>query len=547
MLEASKKRRSYITQRIANRFPPWSRLRETSQSVGQQLLEPTGLELEELYWQTNYDLYNYILLTSDLNQLCNMEKLQLPSSFEWRTVNHADQKVFLEPTDITATTSSGETLTLEQAQNNSVEDLWFGAPTRVTSTDDYYPSYEIPFGPTQVQNLSTATAYSLPFETRLFVTVIGNSSFARVYSGHSYFSNVEIRGSDAHGNKIEEKIYFTWNGTRQTKNSWSEIDSVLGFFLDDECYIRIDWLPIAINDFQDLSGLHVTDKREKLRFFSFTNQSFGAALEHKTFGAIDLSLVEEGDDEKEVVQSIELLDEDGNNYDARSLTTFPKRKWLVLNDGSNIHFHLPNVVIPDLTETADRSAEPIAQIYVEDNCFARGDTIYFDLKTSRPFWRVIRHRWSLLKPDGSKVGLNESGDEITYSSSGWILNRDGMRFNTVGLSNVAIPYTFSTSGKYVLYLESTIRNITEEASTPINHTDVLVINIPVDTAEVSIALPPGLGVCAYFTFDSFGRPWCVSISGETRRVELNFDKYVVDYFLNTIYFREDYETVEVTA
>jgi len=136
MLEPYQTKRSWVTQRLANRFPPWARLRKYAQSYGQQMLEPFGRELENAFWWETYNLNNQILNMADLSQISEVRRLSLPSNYSFRTRHDSDSTVFLPLTAATGVLSDGTTVSLTHAYNNSLESFWYGVPSRIADSGE---------------------------------------------------------------------------------------------------------------------------------------------------------------------------------------------------------------------------------------------------------------------------------------------------------------------------------------------------------------------------------------------------------------------------
>jgi hypothetical protein len=539
-------RRSWVTQRLANRYPPWSRLRNLAQSVGQQMLEPLGREHEDAYWWANYDLGNSILNMSDCHQMALIKRVALPSTFTWRTEQNPDSIVYLKPTSVRGQLSSGTWITLEQAYNNKVEDFWFGIPDRITDAGQSY-TYTAPLPQTQVSSLSSAvlTAPSIP--GKLWVSMSSNEYFIKNYASSSLRPTVVMKGWDIHGKENEERVKFAFNGTIQTKLAWSDIDSVRTEYVDDMAFIQIDWLYPDNEEVIDTNGIHVTNKMEKFRFYSIGTEDYGSTLRHMVFSAPNLVTIQEGHDDRHAVHEIQLLDSSETNIDAVGFALWPKRRWIIVADTENLHFFPPSAPMEDLSIMVERTTEPVVQIELEEEWAKQGEelTLYFDVK--RPLIKVLQTRWSVEKPDGTRVCIDTSGTESSYSSDGWVENEYGTRNDKVGMEDGYIVYTLTDKGRYVFYLEAMITDATKTRIDPITQTDVRVVHSAYDTAQASVALPSSVGEISRVSFDAYGRPWVLGDSGLATQVDFHYDKYLVDFTNNIVFVREDYSSVEVEA
>ncbi len=548
MLDVLETRRSWVTQRLANRYPSWAKLRKLAQSIGQQVLESMGREFEDYYWWSNYNLGNYLLNTSDISQLSGIRILSLPSTFDWRTSQQHDAVIYLVPTSVKGETSDGW-ITIAQATENKLEEFWYGIPDRISLPGESY-TYASCLASTQISSLSSASTRNPSVPGKLWVTLSNNGSSIKNYKGSSVRSSVTIRGRDIHGFEARERIYFGFNGTIQTKRSWSEISSVESSYIDDIAFLRIDWLSIGQTEPLDVMGLHVTRNREKFRFWGLGSKSFGATLKHLIFSSDDIVLVEEGEDTKHAEAEIQLLDSAGSNISsALSMIPWPKRRWVIITDGTKAHFFVPDLRMETLESIAEGTTEAVVQIYTDKEWVTQGDILTLDYSMKRPFIRVLRTRWSVEKPDGTRVGISPAGAEIAYGSSGWVDHPEGTTFSSVGFQGDYINYEISSKGRYVFYLESIITDIltTEGQSRPITHIDVRVIHSAYDTALASLTLPVSIGTASILGFDSYHQPWVINTNGTAHRLEFHYDKYLIDYKNKMIFVREAYSNLEVEA
>lgn len=545
MLRAFEDKRSWVTQRMANRFPPYSRLRNLAQSTGQMLLEPFGRELENFYFWANHSLENSILNTSDLDQIGGLYKLSLPSNLEWRTRHDGDDVVYLSPTSVKGVLDAVD-ITLTQAEDNTLEEFWYGLPTRITATEDSCTYLPI-ISSVSITELSDTAPRRVQYPGKLYISISNNGSFLKNYGGVSVRAVVKLEGRDVYGKDLKERLFFAYNGTVATKFCWSEIDTVETEYIDDTAYIRIDWLPVGTSDLLDPYGLSVSTDREKFRFFALGESDDGySTLQLKNFAAPDFRSVQDGSDVKDVAYETLLLDSGSTEVEGVSLAVWPHRRWVVVSDDSKLHFYVPAVSSPDTSPLVSRTSEAILQIETDKEWYCPDDTITLDYRITRPFWQVLRTRWSVEKPDGTRKGISSTGAEVTYSNSCWVENTSALKLNKVGFQGDTIDYTPTDSGRYVLYLESTIKNALDGPDTDaFLQVDVKVISVGTETALASIDLPISVGVSASCVFDSYGQPWCINDVGVATRIEFHYDKYLVDYENRAIYTRENYENVEV--
>jgi hypothetical protein len=267
------------------------------------------------------------------------------------------------------------------------------------------------------------------------------------------------------------------------------------------------------------------------------------------FSADDLILVQEGEDAKHAEYEIQLLDSSSSNINGLFLSLWPKRRWVVITDGSDLHFYLPDVRKENLDILADQTNEAVVQIGIDKEWSYQGDTVTLDYTMKRPFVRVLRTRWSVVKPDGTRVGIGADGSETAYSESGWVTNQQGTLFNKVGFQGDYIEYSITDKGRYAFYLESKITDLlsSEGQVRPIEHVDVRVVHSAYDTAQSSVTLPVSVGTASTIGFDSYQRPWVINTNGTAYRLNFHYDIFLADFQNKSIYTREEYSNLEVEA
>jgi hypothetical protein len=438
-------------------------------------------------------------------------------------------------------------VTLTLATNNSLREFWYGIPTRITLSGQSTP-YEAVIPETAVGSLSSVTPSSIGNPGRLWITLNGNDSAVQRYKGRINRASVQLEGIDVFGKELKEKVIFTYNGKVKTKREWGEVDVISTEYIDDDATIRVDWLPIGNQDHIDPMNLNISENREKFRFFSTGSFSGGATLQSKSFAADDFYTVQQGNDLKDTFYEVELLNDKGRSAAAIFSAVWPYRFWIVTTDGAALHFYYPDPSLGDKTPLAERTTECILQIETEFEHALRGDTVSLDTNLTRPFWRILRTRWSVKKPDGTRVGIAPDGSEIAYSSSGWVTNDAGVRYRKLGYEAAAIDYTLDLRGQYTFYLETMIKdNLNPGNQDPIFQTDIKIIMAEGNQALSSINLPNSVGTVNYFAFDGYGQPWVVNTSNTAFRLNFHYDYYLVDFNDKHVLVREDFQQVSVTA
>jgi len=547
MQKSTINRRSWVTQRLANHFPPLSRARNFRQSMAQQVLQPPAREMEEVYYWSNYNRGETLLNTIDLQQYQGIHRVVLGPEFRWGTREDADSVVYTEPRLVRARLEGDTWVTLAMAEENGMEEFWFGLPSRITAREEALEHSNI-LEVTPVADLSTAMISDIQLPGKLWVSLSNNSKSLHYYGTRVARSVVKLYGRDAHGRDLEERVTFVFNGTLMTRHDWSDIDSVATEYIDDQALVSIDWLPTGSFEITDPSGVEIRPATsERIRFFALGAKTFGSTLQHKYFAAPSLLDVEDGQDEKDIAREMKLLDTDENPINAVWLSSWPKRKWLIAVEPTRLHFFHPEPALSDFSLLVERTPETILQIATDKEEKTEGDYVTIDYHLTRPFWTILRTRWSVIKPDGNRYCLADDGSEIAFGEGGWKDNENHQYFNRTGVQRQEMQYLLDQSGDFVFCLESRIKDAMVSSTDFVDQTDLRVITAHQNKAIISLDIPPELGTIDGLYFDSYQNPWVSLLGGTFRRISFHYDKYIADYSINSIYVREPYLEVEVEA
>ena len=217
--------RSWVTQHIANRLPPWSDARRLPHSFVQQFLNPTGELLEELgQWSIN-QRKNLFLGTANTDMPDVSYVVRLPSDFQFGQDPYSVNAVrYIVPT-CKGYIGSDE-VWIELAENNTFDDLWYDAlPSRVTFSGAYVNLYSV-LDETELGDLDDATFGTVVWPTRLAITIANGESFADL-ARREPFSFIIISGTTIRDIEEEETIFIPYNGMFLTRKIWKEVTEVV--------------------------------------------------------------------------------------------------------------------------------------------------------------------------------------------------------------------------------------------------------------------------------------------------------------------------------
>jgi hypothetical protein len=532
--------RSWITQRLVNRAPEWAQIRKSPTSVGQQLLNPIGLELQDTIQQLTSERFNMTVSTANISLLDTLYRMDLAPGmeFSYDTDNLGD-KIYIPPT-VYATINSTE-YEITQAENNDIKTLAYDClPSRVEDGETTHV-YDMVVPRTQVSDLSALSPNSIAINGHLFITVRSNSNWEVKANNQIYYPKVYITGVTRKNTEAVEAVPIAYNGTFKTINEWQEVTSVFVSYLDDTAYLTIETFPFDAEDILDLRNIAVpVTGGERLQFIKLNSRDFGSSLVTQSYTLSNMDIVRGGGiDEKEVIYEIELLDEAGENITANHFVGRPDTKFIYVIDNDNFYVYNSELAWPELTNMSGESPETKMDLYSDRWVYYRGDTGTIktrNLISVDPPWK---NRWTLLDPDGNEYYMGIDGSLWPTTEDAWISNQ---RWEYGDWYEQTIDIDLTKVGEYVITLECSYINV--------NTNDVTVLitkflfYVPAIRPEIQFALPAALVNSDYIGIDSDNNIW-MHRYGSISSVDLFHDYFLVDYEYNKVWLKEDYTLVRI--
>jgi hypothetical protein len=173
---------------------------------------------------------------------------------------------------------------------------------------------------------------------------------------------------------------------------------------------------------------------------------------------------------------------------------------------------------------------------IESNArdYVRGETVKIRTDRRYPIKRILKNRWTLKKPDGTKVRLGLDATEWPLTQQGWILNSHHQTYNFI---RQKIDYIVTQSGTYTFELETFYHDGTSEI-------DKHVISVNAINAQVALDLPSDVLNADGIAFDSDQNLW-IKKGNTAYQMKLFTDNMIVDFDKKIIYFHEHYDKVTI--
>jgi len=230
---------SWMTQRLANRAPEWTKARMWSWSTLQQMLNPIGADLERVHKQLVEERNNIFLSSTDINLIDRLYSVELGVGMEFtNNGEHDGIPVFEQPTVYADISDVEYQLTI--AANNDIESLSYTTiPSRLTDGSESYEYVEV-IPRTDIQDLSSTTPNDIVINGHLYITIRDNSTWELRARNNIYYSKVYIRGITRKGTEVEEAVPIRFNGTFKTINQWQSVTQVFVSYMDDTAQITVE-------------------------------------------------------------------------------------------------------------------------------------------------------------------------------------------------------------------------------------------------------------------------------------------------------------------
>jgi hypothetical protein len=521
---------SFLTQRIANRYPHWSKIRQDPASMGQRFIEPFAETLEALH-------VNQLRIDEELHLL----KYWLGLGTLWSVhLDEADyfpqSRVLSGAVTYTYPTVVADSISLTRLE--TFEEFAFGAPSRLEALESFASTSYL------VWDSSAPTVYNAPPDAQRLWVLIEDSDewYLKTSSRHRLFDNtafIRITGVDINSLDLIEILNPMDDGLYRASHFFKEVTSVEyeGFDGTVKVYwssanqeLHTDPFRIAIFDdleaplLYSLSSISVDSVTYGL--LSFTGARYKIGYEYRRPNNEDL-------DNSELLGSTVLTDESGSAFTPKDLVFSDFHSLLFVLDAAGVvHVYdpqLPEFGPPQLTTTASVDSymrvDPL-QPYV---VFGSTDKLFTSLH--RPRYPITWVSIKRVSPAGVITYLqgDRTWDVTLYK------HRNLNTQNQLNWQEITFETTYDEMGQWEYWTTCQ----TENDST-ISYSAVVVGSL-----EALVSLETGV---TNATSISFGRRDELQIGNGTHvyRFTLHKDAYLAQEDRNHLVLREEYDSVEVT-
>lgn len=530
---------AWVTQRIANRAPDFTYLRRWPFSVGQQVLNPIGREIQSTTQQLTEERNNIFLTSINIDLLDRLYRVDLSNGMTFQSEDEPDGSTVFTVPKVYATIRDVE-YEITIAKRNDIRSLSYDAiPSRIEDGEESYQYTEV-IPRTSISDLASVTPGTPVIDGRLHITLRGNTTWEYRGRDKIFYPKVFIKGETRKGTVVTEAIPVRHNGTFKTVNQWHLIEEVFVSYLDDDAELTVEVLPFDQESELDFRNIYIrTEGVESWRFSKLGDRTWGSTLISEGFTQT-LDDIQRGYDSKDTEHEIELTDANGTNVSLLGAAWKPNTNYMFAVDANNLYIYDTRLPYPDCSGMKDYSTDAKMDLYSERWIYARDETAILKtdiLDVLNVPWRI---RWSLTEPDGSQWYLGIDGSKWPMTVDAWI---DNFTWEEDKWTEQRMELLLDQAGVYIVSIECMYSD-PDIAGREYSKITKLMLYTPKITPEITIPLPAILRNAEGMAFDDDGKLW-VKVAGDILLADVFYDYFLADYGRDTILLRENYASVRV--
>lgn len=535
-------RKSDVTRELVNIYPPWSRVRQSDQSVGYQLLNSFAQPMDHMQKELIKQKANYYLLSFNLDEIDLTYKLGLPTDFEFST----DSTDPFNPTPVAPTVSGQIDDTwydVNIVDGNTLHEFWYESyPTRINLEETVSGLDDILLD-TSVSGLPVTGLWEHHIDGgHVWVSASGGNNYLELSNGRILRGRVILEGTTRKGTKESESLIFPWDMKQKSRKEWTELDYVGAFNMEDQVEVKISSSDFNAEPYISVWNTRYSENRHKIDEFWQLGTTSGVSLNSITLDRLEYMTDEwqqlvDGFIDKQVLDRWELLSENGGVISGVDLAIqpFSDNAWVVSEDSMLYCYDLSDYMVSGVSKIKERTPGTEVLIELEKPAVVLGEDIQFIPWHARPTKEILKYHIWYQTPGGTKYSLL-NGSPVAWGTDAWVIGSDTI---TRTIENV-VTITPTEHGEYLLVLD--VIYIDEE-----EHSDRVLVPVRSKRPLASLSLlslmsedPIGI------EFDSDHRLW---VKGQTKyyRFSLHKDIMLIDYEQKALYFKENYEEVVVNS
>lgn len=556
---------SVLTQALANAFPEWSRIRRSAASVGQMIMNPFAVALDDARDEIMRQHRNHFLQMADRNDLHVLHRRALGEDFEFIVRYHHDGT-----SDHVAPTILGVDglAKIPVLPVDDLHDFWnIALPDRIIGdAGTHLVDGGVLVSPTSIVHGSISVEADMQLPGHAYLQAVGTGSFVRIEDGLISFVEAEIHGTTRDGNEDQREIVvFERPGTKRTRREWARIESLVlrGADINPDVEISVHCLMPRRAERFDSQNQAVTVHRETLpSYWSLEDAGHNDVLLQRSFSGSTGLDVFRGDALTEH-REFELRNVAGNPIRVEDFCLDRNRRFLWAVGRTHAYvFDLRQDYHENLARLRDRTEDPQTEIFFRPQTLSRRDGILVlglrqQLRATKS--SVLRWRWSVWLPNGTQNWIGHDGT-LAGTPTPFVDNDDKNSFH---VQEERLDVSLSMPGSHVFVLETIHSDGTTETSMDVFRVDNLRaqreydLDIVFSRDPVAPPQPSDGEVGALMDavvrndlapmrihWDSDDRLRIIR-GQDMRLLTLRHDLCLVDFEDKEVLFRENYDTVEI--
>ena len=530
------RKKTHVARELANTFPPWSKTRKDEQSIGFQMLNALSRPMERMDKALVSMRANQYLTTANLDEIDILHRVILPTDFEFDADN-SDPNVPISLAPTVKGTIDSDIYTVAATIDNDIEAFWYESiPTRVSLDDTVSGNHQ----------LLDCVASELPQANELEHHLAGGHLWIETISGYNYLAfekgtlhraRLIVHGVTRKGTEEYESFTFPWDMRQRSQKEWKVITKVEGVNLEEQVGVRIDSANFNAEDHIGQWNLRFSENRNKIdEFWGLGEISGHCTLDLVEYVTDEWQQLVIGLTDKQIKESWELLDDTMSGVDAVDITLqpFSDRAWAVTADQQLYCYDLEQNQVSGVDMLKDGTSGSHIQIEMDFRTVVLDEYIEFLPWHARPLKEIKKYRLWYQTPSGTKYGLL-GGSPVAYTSDFWVIGEETISRTVENLVRVQA----TERGEYMFVLEAIFVD-DEEQNTRV----ICSVNYkqPLASFDLSSLITEDI---TGIDFDSDQKLWVQTVTGDYHEIGLHTDVMLIDYEGKIIYFKEQYDSVEV--
>ncbi len=526
---------NFYLQRLANRFPGWTKIRRDPSSMGQRLMSVFADYFEynsSLNFRMQDDL-NLLKMHMGVEALHGVTLAEADHMAITRTTSGAP--IVAYPTTVQGTAGSAHTLT----RYTNLPELFSDAPDRLTSKGT------MTFSSYSVWTSASPFAYSsIPEPERLTVSITGSTKYNKkstirdvAYNGQT---GVFIKGTDQNDIEFVEHVKVRDDGSYTTRNIFKSVTEVSYEGFDGA--VQITWSDASQLYFVDPYHIAVMPSFEGRLKVEVSNQTISAT--NYAVAAYKVLRLDNGDkyltgavtdyENEELVSEQVLLDSAGSPYTAVDISLNHRNGYLVVLDSDGkIHTYNHGPTLFTASDTVSTSTGSDMELESLGSYVKLGDTenlFTFFRRVRKTVKSVVIKRTT----PGATVAYLQS-DKTWGVSPYEHVNAFDNTTPAKAWRNLKASTTYNELGVWKYEVTTVF-----DSGTQVYHTSVMV-----DSIRSLTSIATGVSSPNSMYFDRKGQ-LCVQASTVITRFAENVDGYIADANNQRLLLKEEYTSITVT-